>query len=83
MLKIYNFLVTLCSSFFPLIRLMTNKLMALFNMKGTKGKQSLRKTNILKIIVGKNKDYIEYTDIPLRDLLGISLLMINEFKQIN
>ena len=52
-------------------------------MKGTKGKQSLRKTNILKIILGKNKDYIEYTDIPLRDLLGISLLMINEFKQIN
>ena len=44
---------------FPLIRLMTNKLMALFNTEGTKGKQSLRKTNILKIILGKNKDYIE------------------------
>ena len=63
MLKIYNFVVILCSSFFSLIRLMTNKLMALFNMEGTKGKQSFRKTNILKIILGKNKDYIEYTDI--------------------
>ena len=42
---------------------MTNKLMALFNMEGTTGKESLRKTNILKIIQGKNKDYIEYTDI--------------------
>ena len=62
MLKIYNFVVIICS-FFPLIRLMTNKLMALFNMEGTKGKESLRKTNILKIILGKNKDYIEYTDI--------------------
>ena len=43
---------------------MTNKLMALFNMEGTKGKESLRKTNILKIILGKNKDYTEYTEIP-------------------
>ena len=43
---------------------MTNKLMTLFKMEGAKGKESLRKTNILKIIVGKNKDYIEYTDIP-------------------
>ena len=62
---------------------MTNKLTALFNMEGTKGKQSLRKTNILKMILGKNKDYVEYTDVPLRDLLRISPLMINEFKQIN
>ena len=38
--------------------------MALFNMEGTKGKKSLWKTNILKIILGKIKDYIEYTDIP-------------------
>ena len=42
---------------------MTTKLMALFNMEGTKGKESLRQTNILKIILGKNKDHIEYTDI--------------------
>ena len=38
--------------------------MALFNIEGTKGKESLQKTNILKIILCKNKDYIEYTDIP-------------------
>ena len=63
MLKIYNFVVIICS-FFPLIRLMTNKLMALFNMEGTKGKESLRKTNTLKKILGTNKDYIECTDIP-------------------
>ena len=49
---------------------MTNKLMALFNVEDTKGKESLQDTNILKIILGKNKDYIEYTDIP-------------EFKRIN
>ena len=63
MLKIYNFVEIICS-FFPLIRLMTSKLMALFNMEGTKGKESLWKTNIFQIILGKNKDYIEYTDIP-------------------
>ena len=69
MLKIYNFLVTLCSSFFPLIRLMTNKLVALLNIECTKGKESLRKTNILKITLGKNKDSIEYTNIfPLFSL---------------
>ena len=49
MLEIYIFVVILCNSFFPLIRLMTDKLMALF--KGTKGEQSLRKRNLLKIIV--------------------------------
>ena len=59
MLKIYNFVVILCNRFFPLIRLMTNKLMALFKMEGTKGKKSLQKTNILKIMLGKNKGYIE------------------------
>ena len=43
---------------------MNSKLMALFNMEGAKGKESLWKTNILKIILGKNIDYIEYIDIP-------------------
>ena len=38
--------------------------MAFFNMEGTKGKESLRKTNLLKMILGKNKDYIKHTDIP-------------------
>ena len=63
MLKIYNFVIIICC-FFPSIRLMTNKLMALFNMEGNKGKESLQKTNTLKIMLGKNKGYIEYTDIP-------------------
>ena len=63
MLKIYNFVVIICS-LFPLVRLMTNKLMALFNMEGTMGKKSLRETNIWKIILSKNKDYIGYTYIP-------------------
>ena len=83
MLKNYNLLQSSAIVFFPLIRLTTNKPMALFNMECTKGKQSLQKTNILKIILGINEEYIEHIDILFRSRLQISLLMKSDFKRIN
>ena len=35
--------------YYPLTRMMKNKLMALFNMEGTRNKASFRKTNLMKI----------------------------------
>ena len=39
-------------------RLMKNKLMALFNMEGTRNKESFRKTNLMKIISGKKQSIL-------------------------
>lgn len=83
MLKNYNLLQSSAVFFFPLIRLTTNKLMALFNMEWTKGKQSLQKPNVLKIILDLNEEYIDHTDILFRSRLQISLLMKSDFKRIN
>jgi len=61
-------------------RIMTNKLMSLFNLAGNKNKQSFRATNLFKVILGMLSSLFIHFDVSKMKISAKVFLVYNKFK---